>query len=146
MHNINIQDKVIDLFFSREYDYALRIIRTLAENGQLSVGRICENEHIPQPFAYKILKKLETAQLVEGRRGSQGGYIIKASLDSITFYDVYTVINGDIYIGECMQLGYICPNNSEGKKCMLYNELRRLQNEFIRSMREQSLSQVLDLY
>lgn len=136
---------MIALFFSREYDYALRIIRALAENGQLSVGRICENEHIPQPFAYKILKKLETAQLVEGRRGAQGGYGIKASLDSFTLYDVYIVINGDIYVGDCMQQGYVCPNNAGDKNCMIHSGMRRLQDEFARSMREQSLSQVLDL-
>lgn len=83
--------------------------------------------------------------MVEGRRGSQGGYGIKAPLDSLTIYDIYIVINGEIYVGECMQQGYDCPNNIGDKKCMLHKELRRLQNEFIRSMRKQSLSQILDL-
>lgn len=132
------------MFFSREYDYAIRIIRTLAENGPLPVGRICENEHIPQPFAYKILKRLETACLVEARRGAHGGYRIKANLDSLTLYDIYTVINGDMYVGDCMRQEYVCHNNGGDKRCKVHNEMCRLQDELIRSMRAQSLAQILN--
>ena len=41
---------------------------------RLSVSDICEKEAITAPFAYKILKKLQKAEIVKGYRGVHGGY------------------------------------------------------------------------
>mgnify|MGYP000529302416 CR=1 FL=1 len=65
------------MFITRESDYAMRVIRALMWEPRLSVSEICERESITAPFAYKILKKLQNAGLVEGYRGVHGGYALK---------------------------------------------------------------------
>ena len=62
------------MFITRESDYAMRVVRALMGETRLSVSEICEREAITAPFAYKILKKLQNAGIVEGYRGVHGGY------------------------------------------------------------------------
>lgn len=130
------------MFFSREYDYALRMMRVLIKNEQATVGTICTSEHIPQPYAYKIIKKLEKAELTKGIRGPNGGYQLAADPRSITFYDVYVAIEGCVYLSDCMQEGYVCPNYKNG--CTIHKELKLLQNQFIQGMKEHYLIKALE--
>ena len=53
------------MMITRESDYGVRIIRALKDGGLMTIGQICERECIPKQFAYKILKKLELAGLVQ---------------------------------------------------------------------------------
>ena len=78
------------MFITRESDYAMRVIRALMWEPRLSVSEICERESITAPFAYKILKKLQNAGLVEGYRGVHGGYALKRDPEDCR-YMRYTV-------------------------------------------------------
>jgi len=135
---------VITLFISREYDYALRILRALADAEQATVKQVCLREHIPQAYAYKILKKLEKASLVKGFRGTNGGYRLAAPLKSVTLFDVYIAVEGDMYIGECLRDGYICPNNKEGRQCTIHRALCQMQNHFMEAMRHRNMAEILE--
>ena len=131
------------MFISREYDYALRILRILDGNGRLSVGQICEAEHVPQPYAYKILKKLEKASILKSRRGTQGGYELTADLATVSLYDVYKAVEGELYLNECMKDGFRCPNNEGGKHCRVHVELCGMQEKFAAQMKARSIKDVL---
>ena len=50
------------MLITRECDYAVRIVRALADGEKLCVSRICEKEALTSAFVYKILKKMEKAQ------------------------------------------------------------------------------------
>ena len=43
------------MFITRECDYAVRIVRALADGEKLCVSRICEKEALTSAFVYKIL-------------------------------------------------------------------------------------------
>ena len=45
------------MVITRETDYALRILRSLLDGELHTVGSIAQEELLPQPFAYKIIKK-----------------------------------------------------------------------------------------
>ena len=44
------------MFMNRKSDYALRIIRALADGKRHTANSLATNEQIPLAFAYKILK------------------------------------------------------------------------------------------
>ncbi len=52
------------MLITKETDYALRILRALADGRRLTTAQLAQNEQIPQQFAYKILKKLQRGGLV----------------------------------------------------------------------------------
>ena len=81
------------MLITRECDYAVRVVRALAAGGRMSVGDICDKEFITAPFAYKILKKLQKAEIVKGFRGVHGGYSLNRRAEDLTLYDIYTAID-----------------------------------------------------
>ena len=131
------------MFISRELDYALRILRALAENELLVTKQICDVEYIPQPYAYKILKKLEKAGLVKGQRGANGGYRLAKPNDEITIYDVYVAIEKDLYINECFKPECNCPHKSCGKNCLIHTEMIKMQNQITEMMKQRNIAQML---
>ncbi|MDR1126135.1 MAG: Rrf2 family transcriptional regulator [Deltaproteobacteria bacterium] len=130
------------MFISREYDYAIRVVRALAGKGRLTVGQICEAEHIPQPYAYKILKKLERAGVLTGYRGMQGGYELVADLAAINLYSIYEAVEGRLHISECLREGYACPND-QGGRCCVRRVLRDIQEQFVNELKKNRLSDLV---
>ena len=76
------------MLITRESDYALRLLRTLRDGEQYSVGELARREMVPQPFAYKIVKKLSAAGMVQVSRGAEGGCRLTADLTQTTLYDL----------------------------------------------------------
>ena len=76
------------MVITRETDYALRILRALLDGKLHTAGQIAQDELLPQAFAYKILKKLEKAGLVEVVRGTAGGCRLSADLTGTSLYDL----------------------------------------------------------
>ena len=76
------------MLLSRETDYALRILQNLMDGQRRSVGEISNSELIPQQFAYKIIRKLAKAGLIEITRGVEGGCKLMADLEQVSLYDL----------------------------------------------------------
>ena len=111
------------MLITRECDYAVRVIRALSGAERLSVGEICEREEITAPFAYKILKKLQKAKLVRGYRGVHGGYSMNRTPGEITLFDIYTAIDPELMIIECMDSPSITASEITGiKRPALFTE------------------------
>lgn len=133
------------MFITRECDYAVRVIRALAGETRLSVTDICEKESITAPFAYKILKKLQKARIVRGYRGVHGGYALNKELSELTLYEIYTAIDPDMFIIECLDEGYNCTKNgTDRQNCMIHKELAQIQKELWNLLKRKNLQQIMD--
>ena len=128
------------MFITRESDYAMRVVRALIGETRLSVSDICEREAITAPFAYKILKKLQNAGIVKGYRGVHGGYALKKDPAELTLYDIYTAIDSDMSIIECLNGRCECTRNGQdGIPCYAHDELMDIQNELWAMLRRKSM-------
>ena len=133
------------MLITRECDYAVRVLRAMAENRRVSVNEICERELITAPFAYKILKKLQKSGLVRGYRGVHGGYVLNCDPDQVTLYDIYTTIDPDLFIIDCLQPGYDCARNgADGEICTVHSELCEIQQELCRMLQRKSLKKLIN--
>ena len=132
------------MLITRECDYAVRVLRAMAGEKRVSVNEICEKELITAPFAYKILKKLQRSGLVRGYRGVHGGYSLNCDLDRITLYDVYTTIDPEMFIIDCLEPGYDCVRNgADGQECSVLCELCEIQEELTRMLKRKSLEKLI---
>jgi Rrf2 family protein len=131
------------MLLTKECDYAVRIVRCLSDMEKKAVLSICVEEHIPHPFAYKILKKLEHAGLVKAHRGSAGGYQLIKKADAITLLDIVTAVDNNLMINECLRDGYHCVNNTEERHCAMHSELSRLQGILFDAMCERPMSELV---
>ena len=133
------------MFITRESDYAVRVIRALWGENRLSVSDICEKESVTAPFAYKILKKLQKAQIVRGYRGVHGGYALNKGLDELTLYDIYAAIDPDMFIIECLNPEYSCVRDGQdGMPCLVHKELASVQRELESLLKRKTLQQIME--
>lgn len=84
------------MLFTKESDYAIRVIRALQDGGKKTIKELCELEQIPSAFGYKILQKMNKSGLIEIRRGPKGGYQLAKDIGEFTLYDVVTAIEPDL--------------------------------------------------
>lgn len=113
------------MLITREMDYALRILRALHQERQLSAAAIARRETIPKAVTLKLLKQLHSAGLVTSRRGASGGYLLN-SREPLFLWDVFRALEGAPLINRCQQPEYQCENYPEGG-CGLCRELSRIQ-------------------
>ncbi|KIR03115.1 Rrf2 family transcriptional regulator [Lachnospiraceae bacterium TWA4] len=133
------------MLITRESDYAIRIMRSLATEEKLTVNEICENEQIPFSFAYKILKKLQKEGLVLVLRGANGGYKIKKSPSEITLLDVVKAIDEEVILNKCQSKNYVCEYETHsGKDCTVHKELCRLQKIMAAELSRYTLKEVIE--
>ena len=133
-----------NMFLTKECDYAIRVVRSLIDFEKKTVRAICEYEHIPFSFAYKILKKLEHAGIVLSHRGALGGYQLAKKPEEITLYKIVSVIEENLFLNECLQEGHTCPHNSQGNYCGVHKELERIQGLLISALNEKTIDRVFN--
>ncbi len=132
------------MLLTRESDYALRVIRALKAGEKRSVKDICGEEDMPEPFTYKILKKLEKAEIVTSIRGAQGGYILAKEIKELSLMDVVEAIDSEFGIIKCTKKDCTCHREHEAQKCTMHQEFNRIQNVLINEFREKTLEQVFE--
>ncbi len=96
------------MLITRETDYALRIIRSLAEKELVSAACISEKDLIPKQFIYKIAKKLERAGIISIRQGTRGGFLLIADLSDLSLLDVMLAVGDRVMVNACMEADYDC--------------------------------------
>lgn len=131
------------MLFTRECDYAVRIMRALAGGGIVSVQEIYSRENITVSITYKITRKLEKAGLIKSYRGTNGGYELNRSLADLTLYDVFTVIDPELQITECVSHSHACSQNTCGRPCRVHGEFCRLQKLLEQELKAVPLSELL---
>ena len=98
------------MLVTREMDYALRILRTLHREGQLSAAAVARQEHMQKAITLKLLNRLLAAGIVESRRGVSGGYFLKRPCEELSIYDVFQSIGDPPLLNRCQREGYLCEN------------------------------------
>lgn len=131
------------MIITRETDYALRILRALGDGALHTVGQLAGEELLPQAFAYKILKKLDSARLIEVLRGSNGGCRLTADLSRTSLYDLMVAVGDWGGLSACMDPEYHCPWRSEHGVCSVHCKLLQIQEKLDRELRAHSLADLL---
>jgi len=107
------------------------------------VNMICEREHIPRPFAYKILKRLEHAGIVKSYRGAAGGYILAKEPDDLTLFSIVSAIDEQLFVNECLRPDFVCSRNSNGEYCGVHKELTRVQGLLVNALSENKVKEII---
>lgn len=104
---------------------------------------MAERELIPRQFAYKILKKLSRAGLIQVTRGTDGGCRLAADLDRASLYDVMNAMDGSSALSACMEPGYQCPWREAHGSCSVHCCLADVQRQLNEALKSHSLRKIL---
>lgn len=131
------------MLITKETDYALRILRALADGNQLSTQEICKQEFLPQQFVYKISKKLERAGLLDITRGINGGCRLTADLHDISLLDLIQIMDVDKKVSSCMHPDYHCLWRQMHHTCQVHAHLGQIQARIDEQLKAYNLYQIL---
>ncbi|WP_442888697.1 RrF2 family transcriptional regulator [Congregicoccus parvus] len=83
---------------SVKVEYGCRVLAQLARlygSGELAhIEQLAKTEAVPANYLVQILSELRTGGLIVSRRGKQGGYALARAPESISLYEVVTLIDG----------------------------------------------------
>lgn len=134
------------MLITREVDYAIRILNTLAEaeGNKMTTAALCQETLVPQQFAYKIIKKLGRADYIQILRGADGGCCLAIDLASVSLFDLMTAMDGDALLVACMAPEYQCSRReSLNNHCEIHNQLSRVQDSLNKELQSRSLAWVI---
>lgn len=85
---------------SVKVDYACRVLvhmaRLLPLRELAHIEELARSEAVPANYLVQILGELREGGLITSRRGKQGGYALAKAPESISLYDIVTLIDGDL--------------------------------------------------
>ena len=133
------------MFITKETDYALRILRVLADEKQTTAAQLAKGEQIPQQFAYKILKKLQKGGMIRILRGTNGGCVLSTGLEQVSLYRLMQIMEEDSSISPCMKPGYQCPwcKAHGDATCHAHIHLTSIQKKLDEELESHSLQEIL---
>ena len=81
---------------SNAQNYAIAAAVQLAVDSsvRLSCKTICQRAEIPERFVMSIMRRLAEANLVEGKLGASGGYLLTQPANAITVLEVVEAVDG----------------------------------------------------
>jgi len=106
---------------TRESDYALRIMRSLAIKSSLTDAKtLSEETAVPLRFTVKILNKLVGGGVVRSRKGASGGYAINGNPEEITMRAIIEITEGPLVISRCLNSDFVCEQDSCKDHCSCF--------------------------
>ncbi len=128
---------------TRETDYAIRLLRTLSDGERRTAAQTAQQEMVPLSFAYKILKKLSRAGLIEASRGADGGCRLVADLEKVTLYDLIEAMGENCRLSGCMASDSTCPWRQAHGNCTVHNHLSEIQTRLNEELKAHTLAAIL---
>lgn len=117
---------------SVKVEYACRVLAQLSRSygsGELAhIEKLAEAEAVPANYLVQILSELRMGGLIVSRRGKQGGYALARAPETVSLYEIVTVIDGGFFeIGSS-------PAGQSGRRVQeVWNELRNVIEERARA-------------
>jgi len=114
------------LKLTKKADYGLMAMKHLAEHAQegaCSAKDIAASYGIPPEALAKILQRLVKAGLLHSQHGTNGGYVLARSAETISAFEVIRAIDGPLFITSCSSATEDC---EQSDRCTVRGPLRKV--------------------
>lgn len=127
---------------TRLTDYATVVLTVLAAQPDtvLSASDLAERAGLETPTVSKLLKPLAQAGLVEGFRGTRGGYRLARAAGEIGLIEIVEAMEGPLAITECSIHEGHCGIEDQ---CGVRANWRRINDVVVDALRSVTLEQML---
>src|SRR3989339_766338 len=121
---------------TRETDYAIRILKAIAEKPGRSAASIELSKElgIPVAFVRKILQVLARKGPLTSTKGKGGGFVLTTPLDKILLVDIMIMFQGPVSLGDCLFGKKLCGNRASCSLRCIILELEGTIRERIKNV------------
>ena len=135
------------MWFTREADYALRIVSELAyRNCKMDAKTIAYLTGVTVSFTLKILRKLVKAGIVRSYKGISGGYIMDMDPEQITVRQIVEIIDGPVAINRCIKAGEHCSRVMDKTCCPIHVALWKINDQILAQLDQVCLADIIADY
>ena len=127
------------MVFSKATGYGIRALAYLARQSDLHVcglHEIARSEKIPPPYLRKLLGELRRHRIVRSVKGIHGGFLLAREPQKVTLWDVFTVLDHDPYMDECI----LCRSRDENPSCPMCKEWKRMREELVDILKQKTIA------
>lgn len=129
---------------SRQVDYAVQLLArlaTLKSDETLSLKTFSKESNISFLFLQKIARQLKRAQLIQARKGINGGYALAVPLEQISIRSVTEAVEGPYALVDCAKGEHMCSKSGTCKTKTMWLAINKgildqLENTSIAHFRE----------
>jgi FeS assembly SUF system regulator len=123
-------------------DYATVVLSAMADSPERvhNATELAERAHLEQPTVSKLLKTLAQAGLVEGFRGSAGGYRLAKPAAQISLIQIVEAIEGPLGMTECSGEHSSCEHEPH---CGVRSKWLRINDVVANALRGVSLAEMM---
>lgn len=125
---------------SKKSQYGLRAMVLLAKKYKskqvCSTKLISDKEGIPFDFLEKIITRMEKANLVKGKKGVLGGYILSRSPSKISAKDIVSALEDNKKAVDCSLCG-------RSKQCLTKNVWGKIDHSFNKTLKSITLQDLI---
>jgi len=130
------------VILSKTTGYGIRALAYLAGRERAAVcglQEIADSENIPPVYLRKILGELRRQRILRSVKGVHGGYILAREPETITLWEVNTILAPDPYFDECLLGDGDCgPPHS----CVLHEEWDEIRRIFVDFLKAKTIAEI----
>lgn len=114
--------------------YAMRFMAELASRwgqGRTSLKDIAEKQGISKKYLEQCVAPLVAAGLITVMRGAGGGYELSRPPDTITAAEVVAATEGDLYLLDCLEGEFNCPQRRQCRTQPIWSGLEEVIEAYL---------------
>ncbi len=111
--------------------YAVRALQALATHDRdeyMRLDGLAKKSKVPAPYLAKIMKKLAANEIIDSRRGPNGGFRYKWDAEPLTLYTIAACLEDPIVTDSCFLHDSAC---SKTKTCSFHQQWSGVRRQIL---------------
>jgi len=129
------------MIFSKATGYGIRALAYMAsqpEHGLFGLQEIAQREDIPPAYLRKVLGELRRHRFLRSVKGIHGGYELGRAPETITLWEVFSLLEPDPYMDMCILGNKVCSPESS---CAFHDDWQRVRNELVALLQNRTIAE-----
>lgn len=131
---------------SIEVVYYLELKSRLQKNEYLTIQSVAEALDMPIPSMKRLVSLLKKADLIQSKKGVNGGLALTKTVDNISFYDVLEAVEGKVPLFKVYKdfeiNSFVHKTEAEKMINHLETSLESVEQQLIQNLKERKISEL----
>jgi len=129
------------MIFSKATGYGIRALAYMASqsgHGLFGLQEIAVHEDIPPAYLRKVLGELRRHRFLRSVKGIHGGYELVRAPETITLWDVFSLLEADPYMDVCILGNKVCSPESS---CAFHDDWQRIRKDMVALLQNRTIAE-----
>jgi len=125
--------------------YAVRALAELAEGWSerkpVKLSEVAERQGVSKKYLEQLFLPLRAAGIVISVRGPSGGYRLARSPKEISFFELFTILEGQRWLLDCLSSNDVCPR---ARRCQARKAWMKINQTLQASLKSVTVEDIVE--